>query len=221
MKKIISLMMAMVMAFALMIPALADDTVTTAVAGSTLVPTIAIEAPSGVTLVLNPYRMKYNGDIKQLKDSQAQILALPGVYVNKTDGDLRIEMTFTATPSTGVALKNTSQTTGTAKNVYLTVQFGLMTDKDGSAFSGTVTAKPFNQSSGATNAVLEYKKTSSADDRLLVAATDGKNANYFGFKFGGNAVPEPTTNWSSSDKVDVSVVMKPYVVAQADPNATP
>jgi type 1 fimbria pilin len=219
MKKRISLLMAIAMIFALAIPAFAssapvpgESTVT--VTGSISAPTIEIEAPSESSLVLNPYKMKYSGEIKLLKDSQEQILSLPGVYVNKTNVDLMIKVTATATPSTDVVLVAAAPAAaGEVKQVELKFAFGEMSGKDGAEF---VTANTTNKAaadfpavaSDATTSVIEYKKDTSSDTRIRLAATDGKTPNYFGFKFSGSATADPDTAWNSDDKIDVAVAVK-------------
>jgi hypothetical protein len=215
MKKHISLFMAIAMIFALAVPAFAAATPgesTVNVAGGISAPTIEIEAPSEASLVLNPYRMVYNGEIKALKDSQDAILSLPGVYVNKTDVDLMIEVTATANPSANITLSDTAVAdTETAKKVELKFAFGEMSDKDGASFATNST----NHAAAAidTSKKVELKKTDSTDTRLKMAATDGKTPNYFGFQFSGSATPNPTTAWDTSDKIDVAVVVKATPIA--------
>jgi len=214
MKKTLSMFLAMVMAFALTIPAFAqqDDpsTKNVAVAGKVAAPTINVEVPSDVTLTLNPYQMKYNGEIKALKDKTDQILSVPAVFVNKTDGKLNAELTATATLPTGVTIASSSATAETTKKVYLTMQFGMVTDKTGASWDGTTpTAYAFETSNNATK--VEYKKDATGTDpkALEIAATDGKTANYFAFSFGGDMSKDLASGtWAAGDAISVAVVLK-------------
>lgn len=241
MKKMTSVLLALVMIFALAIPAFADDPAPSnvrnlAIDGEAVAPTITVTMPSGVALGLNPYKMKYAGAtafFKNEKGSQAQIISPIAVIENKSDVKLDVCAAITATPTTGVTLvetaaEATSSGTVTAKNVYLTVQLGEAADKTGSGWkASTAPTAVVVQDDGkalygldGTDAITTDTPADGTMKAVSIDATDGKTANYIGFKFDGAAVDAPATAWTDADKINVSIVFtfNPVVLPVAQNN---
>jgi len=226
------------MIFALAVPAFAGNQQLAKnqrgldVAGESVAPTITVTMPAGVTLGLNPYKMKYAGAtafFKDKKGSQDQIISPIAVIENKSDCKLSVEATVTATGTANIVLKsgdvvNNPETTGTnsgdtLKNVFLKVQIGEAKDKTGSDWKTAPTAAVLVPSaSDVKKAAADYKakesdgtaRTESANEGKMkpveLAATDGKTANYLGIKFSGTAATAPKVAWEKTDKVDVALV---------------
>jgi hypothetical protein len=240
MKKMTSVLLALVMIFALAIPAFANQAPNpnqVDVAGESVAPTVTVSMPSGVTLGLNPYKMKYAGStafFKNEKGKQDQIISPIAVIENKSDVKLDVCAVVTATPSTGLSLVQdadaaATSNTNTAKTVYLTMQLGEAADKTGTGWKDA-NAAPTAAVFTAAGKVLygmdgtTVIDTDDADGGKMTAvsidATDGKTANYIGFKFGGAAAEAPATAWDSNDKIGVSIVFtfNPVVLTVAQNN---
>lgn len=201
MKKSMSLLLALMMIFALAVPAfagnqqLATNQKALDVAGESVAPTITVTMPTGVTLGLNPYKMKYAGAtafFKNEKGSQAQIISPIAVIENKSDCKLSVEATVSATAEGNIVLKSGDavgnvETTGTKsgdylKNVYLTVQIGEAKDKTGSGWKAAtaptaavlVPASANYADANAKKAAADYKAKESDGTARTESATDGK-----------------------------------------------
>lgn len=224
MKKMTSVLLALVMIFALAVTAFAEDADPNKVpiAGETVAPKITVTMPTGVTLGLNPYKMKYAGStafFKNEKGKQDQIISPIAVIENKSDVKLDVCAVVTATPTTGVSLVQTASAAATsddntAKTVYLTVQLGEAADKTGSGWkASTAPAEAVFTEEGevlygkdGTDVIDTDTPASGTMKAVSIDATDGKTANYIGFKFGGAAAEAPNDAWVEADKIDVSIV---------------
>jgi len=230
MKKMTSVLLALVMIFALAIPAFAEDPApapsnqkSVDVGGEAVAPTITVTMPTGVVLGLNPYKMKYAGAtafLKNEKGKQDQILSPMAVIENKSDVKLSVNATVTATASTEditfVQTANDAATSASndAKTVFLTVQIAEAKDKTGSGWKSdtaptaavlTADGEAFYGNDGTSDIAADAADTGKMK-AIEIDATDGKVANYIGFKFAGAAAEAPETPWDSNDKIDVAVV---------------
>lgn len=240
MKKMTSILLALVMIFALAIPAFADDPApdnekTMQVDGEAVAPTITVTMPTGVVLGLNPYKMKYNGTtafLKNEKGKQDQIISPIAIIENKSDVKLSVNVAVTATATDGISFKQTADAAKTSaenvdKTVYLTVKIGEAADKTGTAFKGTAPTAAVLTDDGeafyGNDGANDITADAAADGKMKaieIEATDGKTANYIGFKFEGSAAEAPATAWDSNDKIDVSLVFtfNPVVLPVAQNN---
>jgi hypothetical protein len=210
-KKILSLTMALAMAFALAIPALADTVVedsTSTTISSTATPTtgsIKVTIPAANAIVLNPYSMKVTANGK---DNYHQVIH-PAVFCkNESQFPLKVNATVTGDTSNGQAalVSTLPKDTTTTKDVFLYVEFGVTE-------SNTV------QPTWAT----EYNKSNT--NQLLVTPTPAQGAaapaaktvmtlspgnvtnNYLWYKFDGVVAKSPATAWAAADTVVAALAL--------------
>jgi len=227
MKKITSLLLAMVMICALAIPAFADDptysdkgTQSVTAQGVTRTPTIQIAMPTMGTnpFVLNPYKLsfavKLNGsDTATAADTVAtkQIVAPIYTITNGTGAILTVDITATGTAGGNLQLATAALGDKAATETKNSVFCGLYAK---SRTGTTVTAE--DALVVADNLILAIKAGDATKKGALTlpAATvsygdDGaatvSAANYIDFTFSGDAAQNPTTGWSSKDTLKVAL----------------
>lgn len=214
MKKIVSAAMALAMAASLTIPAFATASNTTEIGGTTQAPTINVTVPATGTVTVNPYKMEVTVDSDKITD---QIISAPLYVTNTSDVPLVFDVTVTGKKE-GNAIFSTSSTAGkvvATNSVFLYAEFGAASANDGSGDPTWATA----YDSKATNIVLISDKAVTKKAVAELAATDGSDANYLAFKLSGDASSQPTTAWTSADKVGASIAFT--FTAKAATAATP
>lgn len=225
MKKATSILLALVLALTLAVPAFAgsvgsaDNTVE--VKGHMVSPTITMTMPIGVMVALNPYRLKYSGAspfLKSLKDSQDQILSVAGVIENKSTSKVSVSAVATAT-ATGFSLVSGGNVdsngkfaaTETTKKAVLKMQLGEATDKDGTYATAPAeavfTSDKVYYGYKADATVISADSVNAGEMKAVEIAAPDSGANYIAFKFSGAMNDHLARNlkWSDSDTLSISV----------------
>lgn len=237
MKKTLSVLMAVAMILALAIPAFAENDPSQAsvpVTGETMAVDIKVTAPTSAKLILNPYQMKYTGDIEALENKQDQVMSPDAVFTNLTTAKLLVTGTFTATTkgieSVAAGAVNTAGNDGkTAKKANISVNFGMMESEEGKmSDTGKQTYEfpAFAAEASSGNAItLKEGENLAAPNYAAyeIAETDGEEPNYFGFNFTGSCTSAPSDPWAKTDTWTVAVALKftpkALTVANANNNA--
>jgi len=216
-KKILSLTMALAMAFALAIPALATEVTT---AGDMAAPisstalgksgTIKITVNPN-TIVLNPYQLKatIGSGTANEQSSYHQIFAPAVSCLNKSTFGLKVNAKVKASGSTGVNLVTSApKDTATDKDVFLYAEFGVSDDASTEPTWATAfNAKTANQILVGTD-YGELKTVATLNATVGDAGTaNDNNWNYLWYKFDGAAAKSPTTAWTDNDTVTPAIVL--------------
>ena len=233
MKKITSMMLALVMVFAMMIPAFASDysdkgTQSITAQGVTRIPTIAVIMPTIGTnpLVLNPYKLAFsvslNGGtaISGGAVSSTQVIAPVYTITNGTGVPMTVDITATGTPGGNLQLA--------------TAALGdkVDTETKNSVYCGLYAATRSYYASENTRSVVPTQAALKADSNFVVAIKSGDatkkaalttaaatvtysdegtatpeatGVNYIDFTFAGDAASNPTTAWSTKDTLKIAV----------------
>ncbi len=200
MKKIVSAAMALAMAASLTVPAFAAANNTTDITGTTQAPTIAVTVPATGAVTVNPYKMEVTVDSNQVTD---QIISAPMYVTNTSDVPLVFDVTVTGKKEGNAIFSTTPIGTKvvTTNSVFMYAEFGAATANDGSGDPTWAAA----YDSKATNQVAISERSTTRKAVVELAATDGSTANYLAFKLAGDASSQPTTAWSSADKVGATI----------------
>lgn len=232
-KKLLSLILALAMAFSLALPAFAgegDEPAGNEAPDTTSNTTQTVQMNAGIksgvinftmaspgAVILNPYQMKASAG-SDSTGTYHQIYS-PAVYCkNKSTFPLSIEATVTGKPSpakeatdeTPAVVASTAKivaaapaATVTEKQVFLYAEFGVSDAAD----KEPVWATAYNKS--ATNQVVASETGANKKGVASLPATDGEeaNANYLWFKFDGAATKTPSEAWLASDTVDATVAL--------------
>ena len=211
MKKIISFVLACVMALSLSVVAFAAGN-ETEITGSTQVPTINVTVPATGTVTINPYGLEVTVDSVKVTD---QIISGVTYLESTTLTALRVSATVTGTQN-GNAKLATATTQGakapTTNSVFLYMEIGKATKKDG---SGDPTWATAYDSKAANQVLVSAKATTKADVVTMDKSADGTAATYAAFRLAGDAASAPATAWTTADTVDVTIAFTflPTVVA--------
>jgi len=229
MKKITSLMLAMVMIFALAIPAFADaptysdkGTQNITAQGVTRVPTIQVAMPTMGTnpFVLNPYKLsfavKLNGsdtDTAAATVAASQIVAPVYTITNGTGAILSVDITATGTVGGNLQLATAALGDKAATETKNSVYCGLYavartgttatTNAALAVADNLVTAIKVGDATKKNALTLAAATVTYADDGTPTVSDGG--ANYIDFTFSGDAAQNPTTGWSSKDTLKVAL----------------
>jgi hypothetical protein len=247
MKKLISVMLASVMAMALMIPAFATtSSQTMTAAGTTAAPTIKLTMPKAVNIALNPYRMSYKNEKIGIATATNETFISPIVEIkNESNVALTMSVKGNATKAGGIkiltALPTGAETLTTSdpgdKNVMISVNI-LPNVADALVTTGTDADDLLAALTGddLATAVLSDKaadlKFGEADDApttidLDAAITVGDDGavtatpNYIRLNFSGDCNTNPKDAYVAADTVGASLTFtfKPVAAAVADADA--
>lgn len=227
MKKFTSLLLALVMTFALAIPAFADGPAYSDKAsqsltaqGVTRVPTIQIAMPTMGTnpFVLNPYKLsfavKLNGsDTATTADTvkTKQIVAPIYTITNGTGAILTVDITATGTVGGNLKLAaealGEAAATETKNNVFCGLYAATRTGTTATTEANLVKTDNLIVAIKAGDAT---KKNALTLDAATVTYDDAGTptvgtANYIDFTFSGDAAQNPTAGWSSKDTLKVAL----------------
>lgn len=198
-KKFLSLVLAMVMALSLAVPAFASAntdtslTQSTAIGGTTKIPTIKITVPATGSVVLNPYEMGVTVDGNTISDP---IVSVPQYVINASDVAVKVKATVTGKPSGAAKLVDASTATDTTgiNNVFLQYIYEIGDDN---------TVDP-----DGTNKIVVKAKGEATDLGTLAQGTGTAAAAagaYLAYKLTGDLVAIPTKAWTEKDTVSVNV----------------
>jgi hypothetical protein len=232
MKKFFSLMMALAMTAALAVPAFATATEfgtasnkteqNVTVKAVTQEPTISIAMPSVNTnpVIVNPYGIKWSGDLNgltALTDQTDQIISRALNVENKTNVKLKVDVTVTTTLGGNMTLSTTDLANGKTEAADIAAELGKVTKnqayvyvafKDmGTTKGTTVPAKVEADTSAGTpaNYIVLKSGAVTVKDLLTLPAASESAAGYLAFGFGGNAATKPTTGWTAKDTITAAV----------------
>jgi hypothetical protein len=226
-KKITSLLLAMVMIFALAIPAFADDptysdkgTQSITAQGVTRTPTIQVAMPTmgANPFVLNPYKLsfavKLNGsDTETAADAVAakQIVAPVYTITNGTGAYLTVDITATGTVGGNLQLATAALGEKAATETKNSVFCGLyaVARTGATATTEAALAVDANLITAIKAGDATKKAALTLSPATVTYAEDGTptvtTANYIDFTFSGDAAQNPTTGWSSKDTLKVAL----------------
>lgn len=232
MKKVISMMMALALTFALAIPAFASSSSRTfSASGSaslasggqytfnmeafTQTPTINVYVPTATTndkVVLNPYGIKYTLDGEDFTD---QIISTPIYLGSLSNVPVKVGMNVKATVAGNAALGNKSfaeDTKTTTNSVFI---WGQVIDASVTGASVDLTQTPsgfanaYDTTEGKTGSMIlvgaDVTRTGLYTIPAADDATDTANTEWACVKFFGDAVKAPTTPWANTDTVTLAI----------------
>lgn len=218
MKKVLSVVLALAMVFAIAAPAFAaEQTVGAAgeagsvqVDGSTHIPPVKVLIPAatGNTVIVNPYGLDTSADDSGKTDI---IQSAPLFVESQTLVDLNMSVSVTGTPA-GKAVFSATPIASATKAVttksvfmYLNVKASTKAEKDD---PDTVAGIPaYDKASASQVVVAAAKPTVKANILQIPKATadDGTGSSYAVVQLGGDASTTPSEPWTEEDKVSVAI----------------
>jgi len=215
MKKLISVMLASVMAMALMIPAFATSQTLTAT-GVTAAPTIKLTMPKAVNIALNPYRMSYKNSKIGLEEGKTDTFISPVVEIkNESDTALKMAVKGNATKAGAikiVAADAVQTSTPGDKNVAVSVNIlPNVAESLGSTAAFELTGDALKTAALTDKAADIFGGTGTdAVDPIELdaceAGSDGKlTPNYIRINFSGDCNTNPKDAYVTADTVGVSL----------------
>lgn len=240
MKKVLSLVLALALVLAVAIPAFATAPApitdpsklatggTVKVDGQTSVGTIKVTIPGATKLVVNPYALKYVGEVNgktfAASDNKTDQIIYPTQYVSSNStSKLDVYANITGVVSGNAKLSstwidNSTHTAGTKYTNDVCLVFQTMAGADGVLDSSTtepnwqaVTDVPGDpQTDGTANSQLLVTARGTAYKVYQLAASadttvDGNTKN-MAFRFTGVAQNQPDAPWTDKDKVTATVI---------------
>lgn len=159
MKKFTSLLLALVMALSLAVPAFAVNKETDLGQGTKInstinAATIKVTVSDTVTAVLNPYGIGFKANSTWLAAenyNQSQIASSDNLIISQSNIPLEVQVNVVGTPTSGVTLEANSTASKKTKSVYMWVQFGTVD-------TGLVGASDIETAVGATHAKVAPPK---------------------------------------------------------------
>lgn len=225
MKKLTSIFMAVAMILALAIPVMAEGeqtppdtsgnlTQNSSFAGEYQATRIKITMPTTLGLVLNPYRLNYSGNADvRVAELANQIFSAPVTVKSESNIGLKVDMTVTPTFGsnlTPVATKAAAEAEAEDKNVYLAMEYGLVTEANGDP-SATATKKHLPLDEAKVINELE-----NADNWFVTIPAGDTTPQYFGINFTGAANTDTVAPYDTDDKIDVAIAFTFIPVANDD-----
>lgn len=197
-KKILSTLLAATMALGMSVTAFADETpaANTAKAGSEMkLPTLQVTVGTIDNIKINPYKLKIQVDSTDVTDS---IIGSTGYITNESACAVKVDVTVTGNPTTGVTLSSKALTAkDTGKALFLYTDFQKATDADGTT---PLTWAAYDAKS-ATQVLVGTKATTKTVGTMAVGDT---TATYMAFHVGGEANGNSTVAWAQGDGVEVT-----------------
>lgn len=208
MKKLTSIFLAMVMMFALAIPALAqqnNDTGSTELeheyeyTGEQETMTIDLKLPGATNIVLNPYKMQHSDTASFYVDKLAdQVFSIPSTVRSKSNVALKVGMKITGAPEGVTFVANDQAATlsaNDAKNVYVAMQYGL-TDADGA---------PPTPATKMNDIVISSTAKDLTDAEMVTMPIGNTTPQYLSIVFTGAANDKPSEAYTPDDKIGVTI----------------
>lgn len=207
MKKTFSLMMAMIMAIALMLPVFAsEDEYEVEATGITSAPTIKVTMPKGMSVVLNPYKMSYSNQGLSISNNQSTFIS-PAVSIkNESNVALKMQVKGAAVPTDNLKVVNTSnsvQTTAAGdKNVF--IQLNVEVNKTTDVVATTTVATTTNTVLSSSDATL-FGVSGQTDTRLALDAVASGSATYVWLQFSGDVNSNPKEPYTAEDTLGANL----------------
>lgn len=229
MKKMVSLVLACVMAFGMALPTFAVDGSYSA-SSSVELPTVKVTIPAtsataGKDLVLNPYKMKVNPAWDSNVDHEEQIIFNPRTIIN--NGDYPVELHVLATASVAdesnatIANASLANSTATTKQIFLFAEFQKATNSSSGALTAGKAAQKDAVTEGADGYDANYSASwtgkgtyNKASNQVVFTSGTAKDAKIGTMKSGesmqfrvfGDMTKNPTEKWSTNDTVNIQMV---------------
>lgn len=226
-RKILSLMLALVMALALAVPAFAAvDQITDAnvtdiskganvkITGTTQAPIIKVKVPTTGGLIANPYKLtvKKTDDNRLASDSSDEIISPTQYIESQSNIDLWVGGTVTGTPSTDVKLLAASKGDDDAwaaasktKDMFLYFQMKTSTDNT-TALTADYADTDLVVAAKAVTISNEMAKASKLTKVTINNAGEAAATSYVAFRLAGKLTSNLSTGtWGAKDKVDVAI----------------
>lgn len=218
MKKVLSIVLALTLVLALAVPAFATSTTLTdttkfatganvKVTGETTVGNIKVVIPTTGAIITNPYGLSIkhtNGVVDENGTPAVDQIISPTYYItSESDVALNVIANVTAMPAGNAKLATASladDTTTKTNSIFLTFTMA--------AVANTTTAVTPKLEADTDCIVVGSKATplGNGDDKIVLAKGGTESApKCVGYRFGGNAVKEPTTAWAKADKVTATI----------------
>ena len=214
MKKVLSLVLALMMVLAVAVPAFAAGGSTDPynksleITGTTQVPTITVTIPTSGTVTVNPYKMEVTvGSDKKTE----QIISATQYVKNESDVAIALDVTVSGKVE-GEAVFATAPVTDriTTKSAFVYFEIKGATADDGTGDPTWATA----YDAKATDQIALAAKAVTKKDVIKLDAGD-QTATYAAFRLNGNVADKSVKPWVAADKVGATIAftIKPSVAA--------
>jgi len=219
-KKLMALGLCSSVAMAMTIPAFAANANQTKITATYAEPVISVSVPTTGTAIINPYKLPYSlgqdADGKDITIAGQQVATTPLALVNSGETSLDVNVTVTGAVSGEMQLSDAApEASETAKKAHMYLEFktedSLVGDvKDGSVDEVKLANAAKAWSSHEDKKVVVKADASTTEDKVITLTgtdADGKvqNGGIAMYRLSGDVVKAPTTPWSTSDKVNVTV----------------
>ena len=162
-------------------------------------PTINVTVPGELAVAINPYQIKYAGStVADSTDAQDQIISVAQEITSSSNVAMSVDITATATVSEGVKLATADiKDTDTTKSAFIYMKL--------KAGDKTTNEEALKAAYNKSEDIAFAAKATTKKGAVVLPAKDGDDGK-ISFKINGNASKTPSTPWSDSDTVKLSVV---------------